>query len=91
MNSGIQVFSNQEFSVRTMRDADGTLWFVAKDVAQALEYSEASNPARLFQSVPEIWRGVKRIHTLGGEQEMSYPVFMRLAVTALRMSRRSIR
>ena len=70
MNSGIQVFSNQEFSVRTMRDADGTLWFVAKDVAQALEYSEASNPARLFQSVPEIWRGVKRIHTPGGEQEM---------------------
>lgn len=62
MESSIQVFSNENFTVRTKQDADGTVWFVAKDIAQALEYSEASNPARLFQSVPDVWTGVKRFH-----------------------------
>lgn len=66
----LQVFNNDEgFQVRTIND-NGEIWFVAKDVAKALEYSEESNPARLFASVPAIWKGVKRIHTLGGEQEM---------------------
>ena len=61
MNSSLQIFSNNEFSARTIED-DGQVWFVGKDIAEALEYSEASNPARLFDSVPECWRGVKRIH-----------------------------
>lgn len=60
--SNIQLYSNENFSVRTTQDADGTLWFVAGDIAQGLEYSEASNPARLFASVPDCWKGVKRIH-----------------------------
>lgn len=59
----IQLYSNEKFSVRTVQDTDGTVWFVAKDVAEALEYSEESNPSRLFGNVPEIWKGVKRIHT----------------------------
>jgi hypothetical protein len=46
-------------------------WVVARDVAEVLGYSEASLPARLFQSVPEEWKGVNPIHTLGGIQEMS--------------------
>lgn len=69
--SEIQAFSNDSFTVRTLRDTDGTMWFVGKDIAQALEYSEESNPARLFANVPEIWKGVKRIHTVErGEQNM---------------------
>ena len=70
--SNIQLYSNENFSVRTTRDADGTVWFVGKDIAQALEYSEDSNPARLFGNVPDIWKGVKRIHLNlkdGREQE----------------------
>ena len=67
--SELQIFKNGDFSVRTIED-NGEIWFVAKDVAQALGYPEASNAARLFQSVPEFWKGVKPIHTLGGEQEM---------------------
>ena len=59
--SNIQVFSNDSFNVRTVED-NGEVWFVAKDIAEALEYSEASNTARIFQSVPEIWCEVKRIH-----------------------------
>ena len=71
MEDKLVVFENSDFSVRTLKD-DGVIWFVAKDVAKALEYSEASNPARLFSAVPEIWSGVKRIHTRsenGVEQE----------------------
>lgn len=68
--SDIQLYSNEDFTVRSITDTDGTVWFVGKDIAQALEYSEESNPARLFANVPDCWRGVKRIHTLGGEQEM---------------------
>lgn len=36
---------------------------MAKDVAEALGYAKGSNPTRLFQTVPEEWKGVKRIHT----------------------------
>ena len=70
MNSNIQVFTKDNFTARTFTDDNGTIWFVAKDIAQALDYSDASNPARLFANVPEIWKGVKPIHTPGGEQEM---------------------
>ena len=71
-NNALQVFSNSEFHVRTIND-NGETWFVAKDIAEALEYSNASiktNIRNLMQSVPDIWKGNKRIITLGGEQEM---------------------
>jgi anti-repressor protein len=45
---------------------DGEPWFVAKDVAEALGYSEGSNPAKLFQAVPSEWAAVKPIHTRSG-------------------------
>lgn len=56
--------------VRVLRDEAGEPLFVAKDVAIALGYAEASNPARLFQGVPHEWKGVKPIHTPGGNQPM---------------------
>ena len=64
-------FEHEGFTARTIED-NGEIWIVAKDVAQSLGYSEASNPSRLFAIVPEIWAGVKRIHTRsesGVEQE----------------------
>ena len=72
MNS-IQLYSNEKFSVRTTRDMDGTVWFVAKDIAEALEYSEESikSLANLLAPVPEHWKGRKRIQTIErGFQEM---------------------
>ena len=63
MYSNIKIFSNNDFFVRTTIDDNGIIWFVAKDIAEALEYSTESNPSRLMQSVPEIWKGVKRFHT----------------------------
>lgn len=45
-------------------------WFVAKDVLSALGYADSSNPARVIQTIPDEWRGVNRIHTPGGDQDM---------------------
>lgn len=72
MNNELRIFENNEgYSVRTITE-NGEIWFVAKDIAQALGYAEGSNPARLIQSVPQIWTGVKRFHIRsenGVEQE----------------------
>ena len=70
MNAELNIFAYDENMVRTSLDENGEILFVGKDVAKALDYSDCSNPARLFQSVPEEWKGVKPIHTLGGMQEM---------------------
>ena len=67
MNSSIQVFSKDEFSIRTIEE-NGEIWFVAKDVVEALEYSYWQ--PNLVSNVPDIWKGIKRINTPGGEQEM---------------------
>ena len=37
----LQVFNSKDFSVRTIEDK-GEIWFVAKDIALALEYPESS-------------------------------------------------
>ena len=67
--SNIQLFSNNEFSVRFIEE-NGEIWFVARDIAECLEYSLDGGMNRIFGHVPEIWKGGKRIATLGGEQEM---------------------
>lgn len=63
MSNELEVFSNDEFSVRTLQDPDGTLWFVAKDIGEALDYSQASlsQVNNLFANVPNIWSDHKRI------------------------------
>lgn len=73
MESSLQVFSNAEFSVRTTRDENGIVWFVARDIAQALEYSEAtmSNMDKTIGMVPDCWKGRYPIPTVErGLQEM---------------------
>ena len=60
MNSSIQIFNSNDFYVRSFND-NGEIWFVAKDILIALEYSDTSTPAQIMQSVPEIWKGIKRI------------------------------
>lgn len=70
MGNGIQVFSAETFgSVRVVENG-GELFFVAKDVLRALGYADDYNPSRAIQAVPEEWKGVHRMHTPGGEQEM---------------------
>lgn len=69
--NALQVFNNSEFRGRVFEDEQGVIWFVAKDVAEALDYSDASvsNMNKVIGMVPEQWKGRKRIPTLGGEQE----------------------
>lgn len=43
---------------------------VAKDVLISLEYAADYNPSRATAHVPEEWKGVHRMHTPGGIQEM---------------------
>jgi prophage antirepressor-like protein len=56
------------FAVRVvMRDSDP--WFVAKDVADALDYVWTGT--QRIQHVPEEWRGVTSVVTPSGEQQMA--------------------
>ena len=68
-DKGLQVFSFDGNNTRVVM-VDGEPWIVARDVAAALGYSDNSSIAQLMQSVPDEWKGVKRIDTLGGEQKM---------------------
>ena len=71
MTDAIQVFDFKGNQTRVVM-VDGEPWFVAKDVATTLGYSEASmsNMGQLLGAVPDEWKGRKRITTPGGEQEM---------------------
>ena len=60
MNKSLQVFNNGIFSIRTIND-NGIVWFVAKDIAEALEYNLDGGMSRIFGHVPECWTGGKRI------------------------------
>ncbi len=68
MTNSLKVFSNDDFTVRTIQDDNGKIYFVAKDVAEALEYTRFDS--NLLQNVPEEWKGRKRFLTPGGEQDM---------------------
>jgi anti-repressor protein len=50
---------------------NGEPWFVAKDIAMTLGYSESTGISRLFEIVPGEWKGVYPINTLGGIQDMT--------------------
>lgn len=65
----MQVFSNSEFGkVRTI-SINNEPWFVGKDVAEALGYSNASKA--LADHVNKEDKGVTKCYTLGGTQEMT--------------------
>lgn len=62
------MFDNE--TVRIFVDEQGEPWFVAKDVATALEYSESSigQLTNLLQHIPDEWKGIMQINTPGGTQ-----------------------
>lgn len=57
MNNAIQVYSNDTFSVRTTTDTDGKVWFVARDIAEALDYEIDGGIGKYFAHVPDCWKG----------------------------------
>lgn len=65
----LTVFNNERFGkIRTVV-LDGVIWFVGKDIAEALGYS---NPRKaLADHVEEEDKGVTKCYTHGGAQEMT--------------------
>ena len=64
----LQIFNNAEFgSIRTL-DINGEPWFVGKDVAEALGYSNSRKA--LIDHIDEEDKGVTKCNTLGGVQDM---------------------
>jgi len=63
----IQIFNFNNSAIRTVIDDLGNVWAVAKDVTEAMGYDWQNN---LVSRVPEQFKGVKPINTLGGIQEM---------------------
>nr|DAP65433.1 MAG TPA: repressor domain protein [Caudoviricetes sp.] len=67
--SNIQIFNNPEFGeIRTI-DQDGEPWFVGKDVALALGYADPRSA--ISKKVDDLDRGVAKMATPSGEQEMT--------------------
>ncbi|MCH1941570.1 BRO-N domain-containing protein [Holdemania massiliensis] len=67
--SNIQIFNFQGNNVRSMV-LDGEPWFVGKDVAEALGYSNPRDA--LMKHVDEEDKGVAKCDTLGGVQEITF-------------------
>ena len=65
-------FAFDDALVRVHLDENGNPWFVAKDVARALEYPDASlaQMNNLTRHVPDEWKGHNPIMTPSGEQQM---------------------
>ena len=63
MSNNIQLFNHADFSVRAFEE-DRVIWVVAKDVTEALDYSNWQ--PNIVSHVPESWKGIKRINTPGG-------------------------
>lgn len=68
--SSLVPFSFENHSIQTLT-LNEELWFVAKDIMDALEYAESSKPSKVINHIPKEWKGVKQIHTLGGKQRIA--------------------
>lgn len=65
----LQLFNNPEFGSIRAIEVNGEPWFVGRDVARALGYKEPTKAAR--EKVDPEDRGVSKIDTPSGEQEMT--------------------
>ena len=69
MNNELKIFENPEFgSIRTV-EMNGAPYFVGKDVAEVLGYSNSRDA--LAKHVDDEDKGVAKCDTLGGNQELT--------------------
>lgn len=68
VNSSLTVFENSEFGEIRTEVINGEPWFVGKDVAEALGYSNASKA--IGDHVESEDKGVTKCYTLGGNQDL---------------------
>lgn len=69
MEATLNIFSNKEFGDIRIVMIDGEPWFVGKDVATALGYSNSRKA--LADHVQEDDKGVTKCDTLGGKQDLT--------------------
>lgn len=63
------IFSHSDFGdIRIFEDSANELWFVAKDVADALDYTWSGTR---IAHIPSEWKGVTSVVTPGGRQDLS--------------------
>jgi prophage antirepressor-like protein len=67
-NNALTVFEEKDPLSPQIYLENGKPWWVCSDVARYLEY-KTNNMNELFRLVPNIWKGRRRIPTLGGPQE----------------------
>lgn len=89
--STLDIFRYEDQQVRTVM-VDGEPWFVASDVARILGYSAT---AAMTRSLDDDEKGVRTLHTLGGEQQMTvinepglYAAIMRSTIPAAKSFKR---
>lgn len=68
MNNSIIEKAFDSFPIRIHADQSGKHWFAAQDVSNAIGYAETNRASNLCRNVPEEWKGVYPLHTLGGVQ-----------------------
>lgn len=68
MSEALQVFEFEQQRVRTVL-IDGELWFVAKDVAEILDYEWKGGGT--IRHIPDEWKGVYSVQTPSGTQSMA--------------------
>ena len=62
------IFRHSDFGdVRVFEDSNSELWFVAKDIATALDYTWSGSR---ISHVPDEWKGMTTVVTPGGKQEL---------------------
>lgn len=66
--NNLQIFKSEEFGEIRTATIDGEPWFVGKDVATALGYSNTRDAIK--RHIAEEDKGVAKYDTLGGEQEL---------------------
>jgi anti-repressor protein len=69
MENSLQAFDFEGKSGRFVM-VDGEPWFVGRDLAAVLEYNANTPMAVVFKCVPNEWKGVYKIYTLGGNQDL---------------------
>lgn len=67
--SNVIPFNFGKQRVRTLL-VDGDPWFSVQDILRSLDYTDSYKPARAAAHVPNQWKGVHRLHTPGGTQQM---------------------
>jgi len=60
-------FEFESNQLRTMVDEKGELWFVAKDVCNVLQHSNVSVACKIVDADE---KGIRKVYTLGGEQDI---------------------